>query len=238
MKLSRMLGLAVLAALALMVSAGAGTASAGVSKLCQVNISPCPTASVKGVGTKISATAQNPTLKAEGRPTVACEKSTVAGEITEQPAGGPTRGKITSLTFTGCVLKGVSTCTVNAVQLPYTATLSQKTEQNGNGILSVSEQVPNSNTQPGATVICGGGFFLNCTFKVKEANPQVPGLAVGNLQVTGGNPATVSALQVELKASGPNCMGIDQAFWDVPGEQPNATPYVVTQPAQALFVTQ
>ena len=101
MKHLKMLGLAVMAAAALMAF-GAGTASADT--LCSVNTSPCPAGSGYGVGTKITSNLVAGTkavLKA-GFATVECSKSTVNGEVTSASGTGAVSGNITTLDFTEC----------------------------------------------------------------------------------------------------------------------------------------
>jgi hypothetical protein len=115
MKYLKMLGLAAVAAAAVMAFVGAGTASAE-STLCKVTVDPCPEASRYGAGTVIKAQLEagtHATLHA-GFAEITCKKSTVEGKI--ETATTPS-GKITSLTFTECgtaVVKVLKTGTLTA----------------------------------------------------------------------------------------------------------------------------
>jgi hypothetical protein len=93
MKHIKMLGLAVVAAAALMALVGASTASAAALY---------SGATKQGVGTKIESTGTNAVLKA-GFATITCGHSEVDGKV--ENAGGvgvPVSGAINRLTFTEC----------------------------------------------------------------------------------------------------------------------------------------
>lgn len=119
MKYVKMLGLAAIAAAALMAFVGASTASATVLCTVQGTGSPtgttCPAGSGLGVGAKIHAelsTGAHATLTTheEFKPDITCETSTVEGVVTvEGDATTTTSGDITKLTFENC---GPSTVTV------------------------------------------------------------------------------------------------------------------------------
>jgi hypothetical protein len=100
MKYLKMLGLAAVAAGALMAFVGAGTASADF--LCTANETPCSAAHTI---TKIESSLVGGTAKletTEGTVLDTCTGGTVVGNIEESGAGKTVSGKITSLTWSGC----------------------------------------------------------------------------------------------------------------------------------------
>jgi hypothetical protein len=100
MKYLKMLGLAAIAAMGLMAFVGAGTASAGTTKLC--TDSACATVYPKG--TKISGslvTGNSATLKSGSTVIATCTKSTVEGS-TNAESGSPLSGGVSKLTWEGC----------------------------------------------------------------------------------------------------------------------------------------
>ena len=109
MKYVKMLGLAAVAAAALMAFVGASTASATV--LCKTTGtgSPtgttCPAGSAYAVGQPIHAVNVGNTLLKDdgsGATLITCTGSTLQGEITNAGGTGTVSGPISSLTFTGC----------------------------------------------------------------------------------------------------------------------------------------
>jgi hypothetical protein len=98
MKYVKILGLAAVAAMALMAFVGAGTASASV--LCTSATSPCPSDYAKG--TEVVATSSHTQLTA-GFGTVTCKKNEVAGKT--KTTGGASEtvfGPVESLVFEEC----------------------------------------------------------------------------------------------------------------------------------------
>jgi len=185
MKHIKMMGLAIVAALALTAIAGAATASAS-AVLCSTNTDPC-TGTKYGSGTKISAQLKSGTHATLTTSTtnVTCTKSTVAGST--NTAEG--HGEISTFSFSGCTTSSGTACTVKAVNLNYTATANPS--GGGNGTLTVSPGPKGGN--PGASVECGA--LINCTFTVSSIT----------LGVTGGNPATIVANNEPLERTGGFC---------------------------------
>lgn len=200
-----MLGLAAVAAMAVIAFIGAGSASATV--LCKVTPTPntteakCPAASTYGPGTVIEATSTNPTLTAEPVG-VTCTHSIVKGETTTTGGASSTvLGTMTTFDFTGCKEKLFNTsCTVKSVNTSYLMELHW-TSGSHNGTLTAKNH---GFGEPGASVSCPF-VGLNCVF---GAEPTV--------NVTGGNPATVTATEVPLtiKAEGGFTECPEEAFWD------------------------
>jgi hypothetical protein len=97
MKHVKMLGLAAVAAAALMAFVGASTASATV--LCANNSSPCN--SVYKTGTKIEASVEGTAVLTTNFKNIECTESTVSGK-TENESGATIEGKVSTLTFKSC----------------------------------------------------------------------------------------------------------------------------------------
>jgi hypothetical protein len=191
MKYIKMMGLAVVAALALMAMVGVGSASAS-GTACKTNTSPC--GSPYPVGTKLSgslATGHATLTTSLGN--VTCTTSTVSGVLTSSPVA---HGEITGLTFTNCHINGQA-CEVKAENLPYTVT--GVATGGGNGDLTITPKAGGLN--PGATVVCPSAF-INCTFSKSHIV----------LKVTGGTPATVFAEKVALDRTGGFCPST--STWD------------------------
>ena len=206
MKYLKMLGLAAVAAMALMAF-GAGTASA--TKLCSTNTNPC-TGTVYGKGTAIKTQLQAGTIANLTTSTgnVTCTTSSIEGKTTSGGGGTgvPVEGEITSLKFSSCTLDvfGSPSCTVTATGIP--TKVEANATSNGNGTLSTGSA--------GATVNCAG--WINCTF-------TAPGIL---LTVTGGNPAHVTATQEVLAGSGVLCPS--EARWDATYEVTAPKPLFLT----------
>jgi len=211
MKNLKMLGLAAVAAMALMAMVGAGTASA--TELCSTNTSPC-TGTKYLSGTTISAQLKAGTgaVLTNSISNVTCKKSTV--DITTTSSGGSgvavtgTAPKTTGLTFSECTNSFGETCTAEVVDLPYSGSVTATGKGNG----SMTVQADGSGN-PGAKVVCGS--LINCTFKTASAT----------LTVTGGNPAIAAANAIELTREGGFCPTTSK--WDAE--------YEVTAP-KPLFV--
>ncbi len=217
MKYIKILGLAAVAAMALMAFVGASSASATV--LCSQTPSgtpaACPTASTYGAGTTITGTAEGALLTNNLNP-VECEHSETEARITNTGGASSTVvGTIEELNFTGCSTTNIpiTNCTVTVEHLPYLGEVHW-TEGTHNGTLT---GLNHGNGVPGAKVVCG--TVINCRF---SAEPT--------LDVNGGNPASVLANEESLTISGggllmPICPST--AKWDAE--------YVATSPT-AIWV--
>src|SRR5215475_10610476 len=107
MKYLKMLGLAAVAAMALMAFVGAATASATV--LCSTNTSPCPAGQKWPVGTQIEFTVTQKTTanweETAGNVLETCTGGKIKGEITN--AGSVTEAvkiQATEVSWTGCTV--------------------------------------------------------------------------------------------------------------------------------------
>jgi hypothetical protein len=189
MKSLKMLGLAVVAAAALMAVIGAGSASA--TRICSVNTSSS-CASPNPTGTTYTATLKSgteATLNA-GFATIKCTGSSVGLEQTNAGggAGTPVTGKITSLSFTPCA----SGNTVNVLALG-TGSVAWTSEFNG----SLTGTGTKVETLVGSTKCFYGGEIAS------------------GLTVTGGAPASGKATAVSLtRETGSNSLCAATAKWN------------------------
>jgi len=207
MKYIRILGLAAIAAAAVMAFVGAGTASA-TTVICATG----PEESVCGAGAgkaeysgAITATSTNATL-ATNLSNVICSHS----ETTLNPSsstGEPITGTVSALSFTGCKTEGTNiACTVTVRNLTYNASLKGTI----GGKAGVSTLTVTDALGAGAKVVCGA--VIECEFLTNEAD----------LPVTNGSPTTATATNIVLShETGIACP--ETATW-------SAT-YAVTSPA-------
>jgi hypothetical protein len=174
MKHVKMLGLAVVAVVALTALLGAGSASATV--LCKTLPSKGVCGSKYPANTLFSAKATGATLETNTE-NVTCKTSSTAVKNTAE-SGSPLPGEVTSLSFGECTSSSNAACTVTSVGTPWTGSVAWTS--GGNGTLTVANG--------GARVSCGFGF-LQCRFGAKSLS----------LEIQGGNPAKVIANKVPLE---------------------------------------
>lgn len=137
MKIARIMGLAVIAAVVLMVSLGVGSAVAIETTLCKTTTEAplCPTADRYPANTAIEASASKVEFKATLLGTnieISCTSSTLKGETTAV-SGEPQSLKVTALSFGGCkeIASGKACEAFEGVGLPYTASLAYSKGSNG-----------------------------------------------------------------------------------------------------------
>jgi hypothetical protein len=209
-KLIKMFGLAMVAAVAAMAFIGAGTASA--TAVCKNETHPCT--EPYAVGTVIKAVAgseQKVSLKDKsifGTTEEKCE-STVEGKITKNPGetvkGGQKQaeGMIEKVTFTNCQPE----CTATAVQLKWRVHINYTTGQDGTmwiGPETRAKEDGTWNNAPGALLEpCTKGS--GCTFHAHETQPESFGEKYNQEWVqgaiaSGANP-TITFNQVQLRPS-------------------------------------
>jgi hypothetical protein len=206
MKLIKMLGLAMVAAVAAMAFVGVSSASA--TELCSTNTSAC-TGTMYPAGTAISGTSAKAELKTKGglvNPTVTCTKSTTSGKTTNLgKAGEAVTGVIETLTFEGCTnsVDG-KTCTANTTNFlepskPWNASVTAS--GGGNGTLTVTK---GEKGNPGGTFNCSSLAAPECSYSTEKAS----------LTVTGDTPATATAKEIPLKSVAPSSFGCPpEGFW-------------------------
>jgi hypothetical protein len=202
----KMLGLAAVAALALMAF-GAGSASA--TELCSTNTSPC-SGTKYGSGTVIKASLRAGMVAnfTSSLGNITCTGSSIGEKTTGGGgAGVPVKAEIISLTFSGCTqdIFGSPNCGLTAIGLP-TPIEMKATEEEGNGTMTTGAA--------GAEAICLG--FLECSFSTPEVK----------LAVTGGNPAHITASNAVLIVEEGTC----------PAETRLDATYEVTTPKPLFLV--
>lgn len=225
MRLIKMLGFAVAAAL-LVIAIAASSASAVT--LCEENANPCPAGKEYKVGTTIEAEL-NPLFEAEivifskeaeekgelEKPfaTIKCTKGTFKGASTKNE--GPEAalfGEITPSAFTGC-----STCKEGKpLKAPYKTELLWDPGVKGDGALNIT-----TGTGGGipAFEFTGCPLGVSCTFGENS---------ISKIRVMGGNPAQVRITNapISFQAGNPWCQKKGKiTAW-----------YNVTNPAKAVFV--
>jgi hypothetical protein len=189
MKYAKMLGLCLVAALALMALVGAGTASA--TKLCKENKSPCPAGSTIAAGTALKGqqVAGTKSVFTTSLLTVECSGSTIEGKTTTAGgAGTAVKGEITSVLWSGCVSSLGGACTTSALGLPWT---SEVTGSGGSGTMTINK--------------AAGKFVCTVTCEYEASS-----LA---LTATGGNPAVVKAEKASFKKKGGSFLCPATATW-------------------------
>ena len=169
MKYLKILGLAAVAAMALMAF-GAGTASA--TKLCKNNLSTTACSEHYGVGTVVEGTLTgSAVLETTGGSTLdTCTGSTVSGKTTTTAAtGAAVTGNVETLTWTGCTFPTATTAT-GSLEISHIASTD-------NGTLRGKGQEVTINT----------GLFGACTYGTSATGT---GTHLGT--VVGGKPAKLT----------------------------------------------
>jgi hypothetical protein len=180
MKYLKMLGLAGIAAAALMALVGSGTASATV--LCKNNLNTEKCSEPYAVGTKGTASLEKGVslvlTDTEGEALNTCKESTVTGVLKSQGSGQPALSELSSITWGGC---NFTTTTVN----PGSGELTWiKGTDNGTLVTHNTEVTIN-------TV-----FFGSCVYGTGSA------LDMGT--TVGGNPGSLTVNTVIKKLPGSN----------------------------------
>jgi hypothetical protein len=220
MRLVKMLGLAMVAAIAAMALVGASSASA--ETLCSENANPCPIGKRYASGTVIKAHSEKAVLK--GFATVTC-KSDVAGELTQE-TGAPLNAKMTSLTFSNC-----EGCTeAKALNLPYRGLMHLLLATSLSHLL-VHEWEAGTG-RPGAVLKNCPLGISECVFSVSE-EPEAGKPKSADLMIEGGNPASVKtgapgSTTVKLERTGGSAFCGSTATWE-------AT-YTQTAPATGIWL--
>ena len=191
MRLIKMLGLAVVAAIASMAFLGASSASANQSTtLCKINQLPCASGNQWPKGTKLAGTSVGTALLLSSLVTVHCN-GTASGEITSAALANPLSGTLVP-SFTGCKTSGGTNCTVTTSS---GTLLLLKTGPNV-GVATVHNVL--------ARVQCG--VFIDCSYTSKGVQLQAKSLS-------GATPARLHANGVELENEG-GFLCPDESFWD------------------------
>jgi len=184
----KMLGLCLVAALAVTALLGAGTASA--TKLCSKNESPCKAENTIKSGSTIKGqlVAGTEAVFVTSLLTVRCTESTIEGKTTSEGGKGVNvTGSISSVVWKNCK-SGSTNCTTTALKLPWTSEVSGS---GGSGTMSVFN--------------AAGKFTCNvtCEYEAKTAATSV----------TGGNPAIVKAEKIGFSKIGGSFLCPGTATW-------------------------
>jgi hypothetical protein len=217
MKQLKIIGLAVVAAMALTAFVGAGTASAA-TQICKVNTetpacseaNQYPSGTALKAGLKAGTSAKLTTAGALINPTITCTVSSVAGKTTAN-SGTPLPGEVTAMSFSGCTNSfNGKKCTPKTLNLPYPASVTTAASGiMGNGEMNVEDP-------SGAGVEMACEELPTCTYTTTAIT----------LDVIGGTPAEVIANEEKLnKLSGISC----------PTEAKWTATYTVSEPS-TLFV--
>jgi hypothetical protein len=226
MKLIKMLGLAVVAAVAMTALLGASAASASEVELCKAVEQPCEGANRYELPREITGTLVAGTEAVlTGPGEVRCQTSSVVGEA-ENTSGKQLIGKITAVSLTKChTFGGLISCTVEALQLPWKVHLEQATfegrPEHSDGWMYVGPEPPSTGDQPGIRANCLG---IEVTCKVIQ---EQEGYASewGKLRVFGGEPARIKAEGLPLKQVG----GGNQCYWNATYDLSPSPMYVTHQ---------
>jgi hypothetical protein len=218
-------GLVVLAALALTILAGAGTASA--TELCTTNVfgAACPGISLHSTGSELEFTTTQWTLTAGGLGKITCTDSLFKGKTTSKGGPGLEIGaSIESSTLTGkeangdCTLEtpftGTHPCTMSVINLPWKAAIDISAQPNGTIVLTNGGK-----GEPGFTANCPAANTL-CTFTAQKIT----------LDFDGGKPALVTAKERPLTPSAEKVGGTcpAESSWD--------STYTVLKPSPGYLV--
>lgn len=188
MRTAKLIGLAAVAALALMAWAGAGSASAAQTTLCKTStISPyCEGSNRYPAGTAIEASTSSfivetktPNLK------ITCSSSTLSGK-TNAESGEPLGVNVSAWSMSGCKPVG---CTASVTALPYNGSLAWSSGQNGTLTMGSGGK-----GEPRLFLDCGLSEVISCEYKIPTAI------------VVGGSSGQVTLPETKLTvAGGPIC---------------------------------
>lgn len=200
MKHLKVLGLAVVAAAAMMAIFGASSASA--VQICKVGVTgdgKCATTNNEAeYDGEITATSTNPVLTTNVA-TVTCEHSATTVDPDSSTGEPSIGGTVTALSFTGNCKTGSGTkCEVTVHNIPY------------EGSVTSESMVVEDTEGAGATVKCG--FLINCKFTSTEVELSVK---------HSGDNTIVSAEDVPLTRSGGFCP--ETSTWDADYTASNIT---------------
>ena len=208
MKYVKMLGLAVVAAAALMAFVGAGTASAtGVLCSTTTGEAACPAAQRWAVGTVIHMTLEESlkTATTGGITASTCTEATVTGTITTNTGGATTATSVNEVISWGTV---ATPCTKTATTVALGKLKFDRIAGTSNGTVTADEEIKVTTT----------GLFSGetCNYGVTA------GTSLGTL--TEGKPATFDLNAVVIKLAGHTCtFGPQTTKW--------TGKYTVTSPA-------
>jgi hypothetical protein len=169
---SGLLTAALASLLGLLVCMGPGQASA--TELCEAQEEVCEEGFYEA-GTEISASSSNAEFP-NNIGTIKCGSSTMKVETTAA-AGEPLEAFVSNMAFSSCHLKETS-CTVEALSLPYLAEIDETATDSGTfTLLEYMEEGP--------TIQFKCSFFISCTVRSESLTSSMEG----------GEPATIEAIE-------------------------------------------
>jgi hypothetical protein len=183
MKYLKIIGLAAIAAAALMAFAG----SASATVLCKANESPCSSANTYPAGTRIHAELkEGEAVLTAGFGNIQCKISTIEGKTANAGSSTETvHGAIEKLTFENC---NGGACTVTVLKTGELEIHTELSTSNGNGTLTAKGQEVTTNCT-----------FFNVNYHCIWSTGTT-GTDLGTL--TGGAPATLTAKEALISRTG------------------------------------
>jgi hypothetical protein len=171
MKHLKLLGLALLAAVALTASIGTGTAFA--TELCSKATTPCSGTKYGTNTTLTSVTASNAVIKTSTT-TITCTLAHLDGSTTSAGGSGATAVTVqgTSFGFFSCKDSSGTECEVTTSNLGKASITGGSASETGKFSYNVTSKT-------GATFKCG--FFINCTLSTSSATLAGQNQITGNL---------------------------------------------------------
>ena len=217
MKHIKLVGLALVVAMALTALLGAGSASAAGTVLCDTNaaVPHCPPGQSSQLDL-VEASSTEASILVNGSKMKCTTSSLVAATAAQD--GQPLDFALNAWSLSNCKLGGIFTCTATTVNVPggYAGEGTLSWTENANGVLSITD---GGGGNPGWHVVCPAGEkkALDCTYTFEPS-----------MDISGGSPAGIVASTEPMSQSGSTCVGVNPTF--------SAT-YTVTAPAPA-YVTQ
>jgi hypothetical protein len=178
-RLIKMVGLAVIAALAAMAVLGAGTASA--TRLCKTNTLPCGSIVASGTTGTGELTGTNEAVLTSGFAVVKCKTSSISGKTTSEGGGAGVNvtDEITSASASNCTCNLGGEVKALAEGLPWKMEVSWTKEMNGTGTTS----------NPKGSFTCAGEKCIYSTASLSST-------------MTGGKPMTIATESSLKKVAG------------------------------------
>lgn len=200
MKIARIIGLAVVTALALTVFAGAIPAQANTTVMCKSSAPShyCSDSEQYSANTELKATSSEATISSSvfGFPiTVTCAESALEGETSAQ-SGDPLPGAVSAWTLGGCELEAGEAsypCLATTENLPYAGSVAWT--EGDDGTLAIGD---GGEGQPGWHVVCTNPEtqedVFDCTYAFEPS-----------LDFSGGSPGQLVASSEAITETGEEC---------------------------------
>ena len=225
MKLVKMLGLAMVAALVAMAVLGATTASADEVVLCETKSAPCPGGEILPSGTEVNASLTSPqqaTLSPKGGlfvDEVTCQDSEIKGKTKESQStqGEQLLGQTETVTFENCKDNLGGNCTATPIQLNWQSQVAEENPVTQKTTLKAGEHSDPNNGSPAAEVTCIG---ITCTYGLET--DEKSSMVVN----TGANATAVANIQLFEKV--PKFLCPEESTWEATYHVTTPNPLWVT----------